>query len=404
MITKICFIKKLLEENQIKFWLDCGALLHLYRDRTIKDNDIDFCLLLDEYDKCFSLINSLSQAGTIQIKHIWDKEISFFYQKLQFDLIFCTTNENFLYIYSYQQNPLTPGRWTWEWRAKFPVSCYFPLAELSYCNIKFAVPCNIEEKLRYHYGSDWKTPKAHMASWPAKDLSYNPIAVCIPTFLRDESIMKVVPSYLKYPLKLYILDQGRHSEVKDKFYADLRAKNHWVEYSNFDIGVSAARNAIISHIEEPFFLLTEDDMELVSNPYVVLNMFDERLDLGVVGGRPFTQPQNTLENYNYELQIKDHILYYKRTGKYDIVENFAVMRTKIFKEVKYDEQLKLAEHSDFYLQLKQLNKWKIDIHDKLIGKHFKSRTGEYASYRNKSDYYAQIMRKKWDITGGVYDK
>jgi hypothetical protein len=103
------------------------------------------------------------------------------------------------------------------------------------------------------------------------------------------------------------------------------------------------------------------------------------------------------------MEIKDNKLYYRRTNKFDIVENFFLAQTKVFKDVRYDDNLKLAEHTDFFLQLKKLNKWKIDRTEELIGNHYPIRSSDYAFYRNRGNIYAEVMKRKWNVTEGIYE-
>jgi len=408
MLNNIKFIKKQLEDNDIKFWIDCGELLHIYRDKKLEKDDVDFGLMLSEYDKVFNLIKILEQKKEISIWRIWDKEISIHRNGIKFDFIFCTEDENHLYMYSYRKNPFDKsGEWNWEWRGIYPKDAYFPLSKITIEGLTFKCPGNIEKKLETCYGTDWKTPK-NVPEWtydlsPHRDLSYHPIAICMTTFIRDDMMMKIIPSYLKYPLKLYLIDQGYRTEKKDIYYTELKKQGHWIEYSDFDIGLSKARNIILDNITEPFVLMTEDDMELTTNPYSILGYFSD-LSLGMVGGLTIRQPEGIKEKYAYELEIKDKILYYKITGKYDIIDNFFVSRRKVFDDVQYDENLKLAEHTDFFLQLKNLNKWTVTTTDLLTGNHYAIRPKIYQQYRLRALEYAKIMRKKWNITEGIYEK
>jgi hypothetical protein len=407
LFQKIKFITNILDLRNINYWVDCGTLLHLYRDHKLSFDDIDFGLMLSEYDKVVSLIKSQELRYYIRIRRIWEKEISFVYKGVQFDFIFCTEDENKLYMYSYKKN--NDENWNWEWRAVYPKEVYLPLNTITYGTLTFKCPGNIEKKLALHYGEDWKIPKSVPGDcWtydlnPIKDLNYNPIAVVMVTFLRDDMMMKIIPSYLKYPLKLYLIDQNNIvNPKKEKLYAELRNKGHWIYNSDFDIGLSKARNIALDHVEEPIILLTEDDIELTSNPYNLLYYFDN-LDVGIVGGLPIRKPENIEERYNYELEIKDKILYYNRTGKFDIVENFFLGRNKVFKDVRYDNRLKLAEHTDFFLQLKQLDKWIINRTDNLTGNHYPIRTPEYNKYRTRKEF-EDILKQKWNITGSIYEK
>lgn len=399
MIHKIKTIKKILEEANVTWWMDCGSLIHLYRDNYIEKDDIDFGVLIEDFDKLLSVLEK--NRNLFEMIHVRNKEISIRYLGVKFDFLMYESHGNEIYLYAYKQNPYCSNKWNWEWRAKFPIDVFLPIQKMTLLGEEFNVPNNIDKRLTLQYGN-WKVP-VNVPAWTsdmnlALDKVYNPIAVVMTTFLRDESLFKVLPSYLQYPIKLYLLDQGLRTKEKDLYYEELRAKGHYIEYSEFDIGLAAARNKLIEKVEEEYILLTEDDIELQSNPYAQFHQFTNN-NLGVLGGLLIRKPENTEQHYEYELEINsNHELLYKKSDKIDIVLNFALMKRKIFNSISYDNNLKLVEHTDFYLNLKQLNKFKVHYSRNLIGWHYHEKPKQYMIYRGRGNEYLKIFKNKWGIS------
>ena len=399
MIHKIQTIKTLLENNNISYWLDCGSLIHLYRDGYLEKDDVDFGVLIEDYNRLIEILNQ--NKSLFEMIHIRNKEISIRYLGIKFDFLMYEIHEEEIYLYAYKQNPFCGNKWNWEWRAKFPKNVILPIRKKFFNDIEISVPNDIETRIALQYGENWKTP-INVPSWTyemnlAKDEKYVPIAVVMTTFLRDDILKKVLPSYLQYPVKLYLLDQGFKTPEKNKLYDELRKLGHYIEYCEFDIGLSKVRNMLLDEVEEEYVLITEDDIELKTNPYTLFNYFTNN-NLGVLGGLLIRQPSNSEQHYEYELEINDkRELIYKKSDKLDIVLNFALAKRKLFDDIRYDNNLLLAEHTDFYLRLKELKKWRVDYCKNFIGNHHADKPKQYRNYRNRGSEYSKLFQKKWNL-------
>ena len=406
MINKLEHIQSLLIEANVTYWICCGALLHWYRDKIIDTSDIDFGVLLKDYSKIQEVVEK--HKSEFEMVHYRDKEISLRYQGTKFDFICYSTHDDKISLYAYKQNPYGHKKWNWEWKATFPKDVYFPLRPMQVEHLIMPVPNNIEERLALQYGRDWQTPK-NIPCWTydlneSKDANYKPIAVLMTTIERDEILLKVLPSYLQYPVKLYLLDQGEETEVKNKYYEELRQQGHFIEYSHEDIGLSGARNHLLSKIDdEEYVFLTEDDIELQTNPYSLLNDFTN-CNLGILGGLLIRKPADTEQHYEYELKLENNILEYIKSGKIDIVLNFFLAKSRVFKDIQWDDKLCLVEHTDFFYRLKQLNKWRVGYTRKLIGFHHSYKPENYMTLRRRAGtIYLDMFMKKWGIEKIVKD-
>jgi hypothetical protein len=230
------------------------------------------------------------------------------------------------------------------------------------------------------------------------------IAAVITTILKDETMLKCISSFDKYNVVIYLLDQGDITPEKEIIYQELEKKGHHIYRIKQDCGLSAARNWLIERVTEPYVFISDDDVELVSNPYKMLSHFNRDRTVGIVGGQLWNVGRGFEHNYNYALEIKNGNLYMYKSDHTDLVLNFFIANRDIFQEVKWDENLKMVEHVDFFLQLKQLNKWKVVFDKKLYGKHYSThfRSDEYRKQRKKQcSAYLKMYKEKWGFKSEI---
>ena len=56
-LERLYNFSQLLSQNNIKHWLDWGSLLHGYSDKELHDDDVDFGLLKQDWDKVKQVFN-----------------------------------------------------------------------------------------------------------------------------------------------------------------------------------------------------------------------------------------------------------------------------------------------------------------------------------------------------------
>jgi len=234
----------------------------------------------------------------------------------------------------------------------------------------------------------------------------NKIAVIMTTIKKDKMLLKCLPSFLNKNLTIYLLDQGKITPEKAELYKALEMQRHHIFTIESDIGLSAARNFLIHHIIEPFFFIVDDDVELKSNPEEILYHFNNP-NIAIVGGMLFNVAKNKEHHYEYALEIKNNKLWLKNSKNIDLVLNFFIARKEVWNDIKWDEELKMVEHADYFLRLKQLNKWKVIYDPILFGNHYsyEFRTQEYKSFRRlKFGKYLKLFHRKWNIYGTEREK
>lgn len=159
--------------------------------------------------------------------------------------------------------------------------------------------------------------------------------------------------------------------------------------TEFDRGVSWARNYLISQIKTKYFLILDDDF--VFNEDTIIEKLYKKAERGydIVAGSILQD--NEIIHYEGFYQLEDDILklVFRKKEPFDFVFQFLVGRTEKFKECKWDEEIKIGEHTAFFFDNK--GKLKIGYEPSVIIEHLPIKKPEYMFYRNRATTYF----KKW---------
>lgn len=230
----------------------------------------------------------------------------------------------------------------------------------------------------------------------------NDVTAIIKTFERPECLHKLIISINKYypTLKVIIADsslQPNKSHFPDNY------KYIWV---GFDKGLSYGRNHALSLVETKFFLLLDDDFVFYENT-VIENLIDSLCNnhLDIVGG--LVLEDGKLMNYYSDYNIFENSLIQKPPKnesiltKCDIVLNFFLGKTD---EVKiaggWDNRLKLAEHTDFFVNAKTKGLRTGYIKNCTV-LHEPVRKGDYIEYRKRGVFFTEVMMLKYGLNSIV---
>jgi glycosyltransferase involved in cell wall biosynthesis len=218
------------------------------------------------------------------------------------------------------------------------------------------------------------------------------ITAIIKTFESPESLDRLIRSIRKfYPdLEILVADDSRYPQGrKDVAYYIMP----------FDSGLSAGRNLLLSQVNTPYFLLLDDDY--VFDNDTKLEVFLEIIKKGfdIVGG----EWKNDISYHGILVKDKD-VLYQKREHRgffqehelYDIVHNFFLGRTETVYRVGWDNNLKIVEHTDFFLRAKEVLKITYTNDVKIMHKRDK-RNINYKIYRDRTVKYSSLFIKKHGI-------
>lgn len=238
----------------------------------------------------------------------------------------------------------------------------------------------------------------------------NQIAIVFDNFLRDQITFNLIKSiFLFCPgVKLYISDQSVFNPVTNELYTKLIQNGHCVIYCGFDCGISVAKNRAISNVTEPYIFTCDSDniftekTNLESLIYILqrnkklgyLNLLETRNGIRIEYEINLSLENNTIIYNNAHIDENPNELLFC-----DYTTNEGLFKKEIFQDVKFDEEMKLAEHLDFFMQLKYNSPWKVAYTtlSAIDNQDIKIDDVNYLAYRNRNTIYWQLYTKKWNI-------
>lgn len=236
------------------------------------------------------------------------------------------------------------------------------------------------------------------------------ITFIIKTFKRYSHLKELLISIRKfYPdNKVIISDDNKPSEFKHLFYQ--RWKNRLnIELIRlpFNSGLSMGRNKMVELVKTPYTLLLEDDFVFTEETDIskFKTLIESEPKVGVVGGMCLEGRFKIEQHYEFIPELKNGVLIHKFDGdnyfevkgikakQTGCVLNFGLFKTQLLKEIKWDDELKLSEHLDFYLRLNKTD-WKILYTPQVKIIHNRGGEGDYREYRQMSKIFQIKMYKK----------
>lgn len=435
LIDKKLFFKfvNLLEAHDIFFWLDFGTLLGAYRDKSFisGDDDVDLSLWAKDYWN----IKQIIDLSGWKYKSIWRKELTIYHESnpdFHIDLFFYDKEEINCSAYVYLENK-TSKEINVESKMIVPKELLEEFKTIKFYGHSFNAPKRTAEYLSCHYG-EWKnkTEKWYYSKRTNIDRTHCLIAIIIPTFLREEKIKDCIESLLKtfgdvnrfQPwFKIYIGEQAHITPTKKILYDYLQQLGHKIITLPYNCGLSYARNYLIEQTNEPFILISDDDYIFndLTNFEPMINTLLLNENVGIVGGAlndRETHPtriyidkiKNNTSNkltyitkpINYSLSKSTINQKSYRYFKTELVSNFFLAKREIFHDIKWDNELKLVEHSDFFLRLKTTKWIVLFTPDTVVQHHPENNPPEYCSFRDAKNGKNCVdgltkMRKKYNL-------
>lgn len=222
------------------------------------------------------------------------------------------------------------------------------------------------------------------------------ITVGVTSFIRYEKTEQCLRSIWKFwPNASVILADNGNKDLSLEHLCPHTGRFRYVKLP-FDEGLSACRNAIIDRVSTPFLLQMEDDfiVDERCNVAAMLDILHQAQDIGVVGGQHES-------GYRAGMRIPiPTVLEHCATKRIDLpkvrtangneyfysefASNFALFRMEMFQDHRWDESLKLGEHIEFYLRVKEANRWVVaSTFASQIGHDKEDRKGDYSFYRRR---------------------
>jgi hypothetical protein len=213
----------------------------------------------------------------------------------------------------------------------------------------------------------------------------NDIAFCITTVEREhctQNLIKSIRSY--YPeAKIYVADQSNGNYDAKVFKMD------------YDCGLSYSRNFLWRNTDEPYKLLLDDDF--IFTGHTKIERFRTLIEYAdIVCGS--VRERGSIRNYEYDLRIEGDTLYYDPPkAPKQVIEGLTCQQVQLamnfglFKANtdNWDDNLKICEHTDYYLRFKGKLLYTPDV----IVDHIRDRPAAYGRLRRRNSFYVQFMQK-----------
>ena len=250
------------------------------------------------------------------------------------------------------------------------------------------------------------------------------VTVGIKTFIRVLELESALASLVgKDFFQVIVADDSkmdaRREQIYDRFSKVLPLV---VLELPFDSGISVGRNQIVSKCQTDYFLLMDDDLICPDDIQVLRLLLDSDERCGGVScivsefGQLVCAACDLFEFS--DCIVKDRGFKKRKATygtasfyEYDFMSNFALFKTNIFEDIKWDENYKIMrEHVDFFLSHKTLDKWKFFITEDLSVRHVhgldQANNPVYEEYRRGPERQAksiEYFNKKWDKQNGLID-
>jgi len=237
------------------------------------------------------------------------------------------------------------------------------------------------------------------------------VAVLVDNFLRDKLLLNLLRSIFIYEpgVKIYIAEQGVFDINTAKLYQRLIKAGHEVIGVGFDAGYSRAHNKLLERTSEPFIIWCDCDNLFTNQTDIksLIDLLEQDEKLGVVG---FLEKYGNLtNNYEVNLEIKDRRVIYtdahEKEDDYfghgircDMTMNFCLAKSDLFNYIRWDNNLKLAEHLDTFLQIKYKSPYKVICSNHTsANQNISISAPEYNSYRKRNNRFWPYYIHKWGV-------
>ena len=227
----------------------------------------------------------------------------------------------------------------------------------------------------------WSCP---LGKWP-RPLPIGEMTACITAWRRPDSLARLLASI-------------------ERFYPDLR-----VDVEDTGGNLSAGRNRLAARCKTDLCVILEDDFEFTAggDPLAALQgVLAADSEVGVACGNLLMNGR--VRGYNSDLRVFRGALerrppadQWRQTPQgvlyryVDLGWNWFCARVETLRGLPWDEQLELAEHAAWFLQLQRQGLWRVaHVPAALIAHHKDRPTAEYAAARKRANHYSATLRKR----------
>jgi glycosyltransferase involved in cell wall biosynthesis len=226
----------------------------------------------------------------------------------------------------------------------------------------------------------------------------NDVSFLVKTFNRPSHLYRLLNSISKYypNIKTIVLDDG-NLQLDVKKYKDVEL--HKIPFNQ---GIAYGRNLLCQLADTKYVISLDDDFIVCekSNFYKLYELITTT-NYDLIGGTVYDKEKGE-RHFEGTIFFKDHELhilpieYKNELERCDIVHNFFIAKLLPLKSISWDNNLKINEHIDFFIQAKgKMNiayyKESYILHDRI------PIDEQYMKYRNKVEPYNQYFANKYNV-------
>lgn len=237
------------------------------------------------------------------------------------------------------------------------------------------------------------------------------VTFIIKTCYRPKLAERLFLSIRKYypNIKVIICDDGQPKMNQELFDNNTKYIDTYV-----DVGLSKGRNILVENVQTEYLLLLDDDFVFYeeTNIELLFNQFlKHQYDILSAQMLDFYDYES-FKNMSYKIRefkgiiSKEENNLYVTNNKlnsyncYDFTINFFICKTQLLLENKWDDELKLLEHLEFFYRLKNKNP-NIRIQNCNQVKIYHIRDHKYSQLYNKIRYdlddYSKLLHNKMEV-------
>ena len=214
----------------------------------------------------------------------------------------------------------------------------------------------------------------------------------IKTLLRPRCVHRLIDSIVsRYPAAQILVADDSPTPISRKGAKIFHLPN--------DCGISFGRNYLLDRVETPFFVCCDDDVVLTENTQIdklLISLRANTFDLVA----PYYFTGNTRFVWEGIFHRLGDVLVFRPGDRgqldgmyrYDMCHNFFVASTSKVRELRWDDQLKVGEHTDFFLRA--LGRLRVGVNPRTSILHLPETNSEYAPFRSRIGEFRQLFMKK----------
>jgi GT2 family glycosyltransferase len=235
------------------------------------------------------------------------------------------------------------------------------------------------------------------------------VTLGIKSFERPECTSRLYLSIRKfYPnINIYICDDSKNPRIplkemeQDPFFRFFPTE--------FDIGISAGRNLLVQATQTKYYVTLDDDHIFTSRTKleILYDFLQRHNEITIAGGRiQGMRPYRMVMNAH----VGDKIYGYEKPGHYGVLEdflltnrghNFFMARTQPLKNLLWNEQLKILEHTEFFVRAWKAG-WIVAYNDKVqVGHDRGCIANKHAYSKYRIERQNKYLQKSMQLIGAA---